>query len=138
VRPRTTFWEEASKPLTAVRILPALTLGDELRGMGGTVVFVDRTLTCRDCAETFVFTAGEQTFFASKGLVHDPARCPTCRAQARRARTNGDGPREYHAAICSGCGGQARVPFAPRPDKPVYCSACFEQVRAAASAVGSP
>jgi len=100
------------------------------------VVFVDRTLTCRDCAEPFVFTAGEQTFFASKGLVHDPARCPSCRATARRARTTADGPREYHAAICSGCGGQARVPFAPRPDKPVYCSACFEQVRAATPIVG--
>ena len=100
------------------------------------MVFVDRTLTCRDCREPFVFTAGEQTFFASKGLVNDPSRCPTCRAAARHARTMDDSPREYHAAICSSCGGQARVPFSPRPDKPVYCSACFEQVRAATSMVG--
>jgi CxxC-x17-CxxC domain-containing protein len=93
-------------------------------------VFVDRTLTCRDCDEQFVFTAGEQAFYASKGLVHDPARCATCRALARRSRVTVDGPREYHAAVCSTCGGQARVPFAPRPEKPVYCSACFEHVRA--------
>ena len=27
-------------------------------------------------------------------------------------------------------GGQAVVPFAPRNDRPVYCSACFDKVRA--------
>ncbi len=86
-------------------------------------------LTCRDCGEQFSFSAGEQAFFASKGLQNDPARCPTCRATAKRARTIG-GPREYHAAICAMCGGQAMVPFAPRTDRPVYCSSCFDKVRA--------
>jgi CxxC-x17-CxxC domain-containing protein len=92
-------------------------------------VFDDRTLTCRDCGEAFVFSAGEQSFFASKGLQNDPQRCPTCRAAAKRARTVG-GPREYHAAVCAMCGGQAVVPFAPRNDRPVYCSSCFDKVRA--------
>jgi CxxC-x17-CxxC domain-containing protein len=92
-------------------------------------VFADRNLTCRDCSEPFIFSAGEQRFFAEKGLVNEPQRCPTCRAAAKRART-GDGPREYHAAICGACGNQAMVPFAPRPDKPVYCSSCFDKVRA--------
>lgn len=99
-------------------------------------MFEDRTLTCRDCAEQFVFTAGEQSFFASKGLVHDPARCPVCRANAREARTASDGPRVYHAAVCSRCGAQARVPFAPRPEKPVFCSQCFEHVRTETAPVG--
>ncbi len=90
----------------------------------------DRTLTCRECGEHFVFSAGEQAFFASKGLQNEPQRCPTCRAAAKRARAVG-APREYHAAICSQCGGQAMLPFAPRNDKPVYCSSCFEKVRAA-------
>ena len=27
-------------------------------------------------------------------------------------------------------GGQAMVPFAPRNDRPVYCSSCFDKVRA--------
>ncbi|HXG40406.1 MAG TPA: zinc-ribbon domain containing protein [Candidatus Limnocylindrales bacterium] len=95
-------------------------------------MFQDRTLTCRDCSEEFIFSAGEQAFFASKGLQNDPARCPSCRAAAKRARTTG-GPREYHAAICSMCGGQAVVPFAPRTDRPVYCSTCFDKVRAGAA-----
>jgi CxxC-x17-CxxC domain-containing protein len=92
-------------------------------------VYEDRTLTCRDCAEEFIFSAGEQAFYASKSLVNDPQRCPPCRAAAKRARTN-EGPREFHAAICGACGGQAVVPFAPRNDRPVYCSSCFDKVRA--------
>jgi CxxC-x17-CxxC domain-containing protein len=92
-------------------------------------VFEDRSLTCRDCAEEFSFSAGEQAFYASKGLTNDPQRCPSCRAAAKRARSN-EGPREFHAAICGACGGQAVVPFAPRNDRPVYCSSCFDKVRA--------
>ncbi len=96
---------------------------------GSERVYQDRLITCRDCAEEFTFSSGEQAFFASKGLVNDPQRCPSCRAAAKRARTVG-GPREFHAAVCGACGGQAIVPFAPRNDRPVYCSSCFDKVRA--------
>lgn len=92
-------------------------------------MYQDRSLTCRDCGEEFIFSAGEQAFFATKGLTNDPQRCPACRAIAKRARAN-EGPREFHAAICGACGGQAIVPFAPRNDRPVYCSTCFDKVRA--------
>ncbi|HET7693962.1 MAG TPA: zinc-ribbon domain containing protein [Gemmatimonadota bacterium] len=92
-------------------------------------MFADRSLTCRDCGDEFLFSSGEQAFFASKGLQNDPQRCPTCRAAAKRAR-NVEGPREYHAALCAACGNQAMVPFAPRNDRPVYCSGCFDKVRA--------
>lgn len=91
-------------------------------------MYEDRTLACRDCGEAFIFSAGEQRFFAEKGLVNTPQRCANCRVVAKRARTGG--PREYHAALCNACGGQAMVPFAPRTDRPVYCSSCFDKVRA--------
>ena len=91
-------------------------------------MFNDRQLQCRDCNEDFLFSAGEQRFFAEKGLTHEPQRCGTCRAAARQARE--PGVREYHAAVCGACGDQAKVPFAPRPDRPVYCSTCFDKVRA--------
>jgi len=100
-------------------------------------VYEDRVLTCRDCSEEFIFSGGEQAFFASKGLQHDPQRCPSCRAAAKRARLGG-GPREYHTAICGECGGQATVPFAPRNDRPVYCSSCFDKVRAGVVAQKEP
>ena len=93
-------------------------------------VYDDRTLTCRDCGDSFIFSGGEQRFFAEKGLQNIPQRCPSCRANAKRVRMGG--PREYHAAVCNACGNQAMVPFAPRTDRPVYCSTCFDKVRAGA------
>ena len=47
------------------------------------MAFTDRKLQCRDCPDEFVFTAGEQEFYASKGLEHDPVRCPNCRQQRK-------------------------------------------------------
>ena len=38
--------------------------------------YVDKTLTCSDCGMEFAFDAGEQEFFASKGFVNEPGRCP--------------------------------------------------------------
>ncbi len=37
-------------------------------------------------------------------------------------------PRQMYTATCSSCGGEARVPFQPRGDKPVYCSNCYQQI----------
>lgn len=33
---------------------------------------------------------------------------------------------EMHHAVCSECGKDCEVPFRPTGDKPVYCSACFD------------
>ena len=111
--------------------------------------FADRTLTCRDCGQQFVFTAGEQEFYQSRGLVNDPGRCPDCRQARKQTRGGGGGGyaystatgqggggggydrprREMFPATCSQCGKETQVPFQPRGDKPVYCSECFESVR---------
>ena len=42
----------------------------------------DRSLTCADCGDAFVFDAGEQKFFRERGFT-DPKRCPNCRKSAR-------------------------------------------------------
>ncbi|HLE49664.1 MAG TPA: zinc-ribbon domain containing protein [Patescibacteria group bacterium] len=39
----------------------------------------DLTLICQNCTNEFVFSAGEQAFYASKGL-ETPKYCPICRA----------------------------------------------------------
>ncbi len=41
----------------------------------------DMELVCRDCGEKFIFTAGEQEFYADKGFLHEPTRCPRCRSR---------------------------------------------------------
>jgi CxxC-x17-CxxC domain-containing protein len=99
------------------------------------VAFVDKPLVCRDCGRSFVFTAGEQEFYQLKGLANEPTRCPECRSarKTRSGRAAGDeaGRREMHPAICAECGAATLVPFLPHADKPVYCQACYERVRAA-------
>ena len=36
----------------------------------------------------------------------------------------------YYTATCAACGGEARVPFEPKSDRPVYCSDCFARMKA--------
>jgi hypothetical protein len=44
----------------------------------------NKSLQCSDCGTTFIFTAGEQEFFASKGFTNEPKRCPQCRQAKKR------------------------------------------------------
>jgi CxxC-x17-CxxC domain-containing protein len=90
-------------------------------------MFEDRTLVCRDCGQEFIFTAGEQEFFAEKGFQNEPTRCKECRDSRRSQASEGRGRREMYDAICAECGKETKVPFKPRLDKPVYCSECFAQ-----------
>jgi CxxC-x17-CxxC domain-containing protein len=109
------------------------------------VSYADKSLACRDCGQAFVFTVGEQEFFASRGFTNEPSRCPECRADRKASRGTGGGyssgyssggssggygrEREMFSATCADCGNEARVPFQPRGDKPVYCSDCFSKQR---------
>ena len=95
-------------------------------------MYQDKTLICKDCGKEFVFTAGEQEFYAEKGFENEPQRCSECR-QARKNGTAAGAPRpqrEMFTAVCASCGKEARVPFKPRDDRPVYCSECFAKMRA--------
>lgn len=85
-------------------------------------MFEDKTLQCKECGEDFVFTAGEQEFYAEKGFENEPQRCKSCR-DARKQQSRGQ--REMFTATCASCGAEAKVPFQPREDRPVYCSECF-------------
>ena len=119
---------------------------------------MDKTLTCRDCGNTFTFTEGEQQFYASRGYS-EPQRCPDCRAAKKASRGNdsyssggyggggssyGSGggysgggggggyreraPRQMTEVTCSNCGKLTEVPFVPSGDRPVYCSDCYAQM----------
>jgi CxxC-x17-CxxC domain-containing protein len=41
-----------------------------------------------------------------------------------RAETRSGG--EHYSAICSACGGPARLTFKPSPDRPVFCRTCYQ------------
>ena len=102
-------------------------------------MYTDEHLTCTDCGTEFLFSAGEQEFFATKGFANKPNRCPQCRAARKAQRGNAGGgggsrsygARETYSVTCSECGQAAEVPFQPRGDKPVYCRDCYSRQRSA-------
>ncbi|MDD3048415.1 MAG: zinc-ribbon domain-containing protein [Bacilli bacterium] len=49
----------------------------------------DKTMTCVDCGETFVFTVSEQEFYKEKGFANEPKRCKTCRDKKKAERNSG-------------------------------------------------
>ena len=51
-------------------------------------MYQDKTLVCKDCGKEFVFTAGEQAFYAEKGFTNEPQRCKPCR-DARKNQVKG-------------------------------------------------
>ena len=85
-------------------------------------MYEDKTLVGKDCGKEFVFTAGEQEFYAEKGFVNEPQRCKDCRIARKNAAK---APRENHEATCAECGKSCVVPFKPTDGRPVYCSDCF-------------
>lgn len=89
-------------------------------------MFEDKTLVCKDCGNEFVFTAGEQEFYAEKGFENEPQRCKACRDARKQSRKGGQ--REYFTAICAACGNEAKLPFKPREDRPAYCSECYSKL----------
>ncbi|WP_196601510.1 zinc-ribbon domain containing protein [Pectinatus frisingensis] len=88
--------------------------------------YQDKTLTCKDCGKEFIFTAGEQEFYAEKGFQNEPSRCHECRdAKRQHSRDGRSSSRKMYEAVCAKCGVTTQVPFEPKPDRPVYCRDCF-------------
>ena len=108
----------------------------------------DQSIKCVDCGEYFLFTAGEQAFYASKGLTNAPTRCKQCRELRKQQRPDAahgprgaggparGGVREMHSAVCADCGAETQVPFVPVASRPVYCKNCYESHRPGAAAGG--
>ena len=84
-------------------------------------MYQDEKLICEDCGAEFIFTAGEQEFYAEKGLVNKPKRCPDCRKKRRQNNRN-----KMYDVVCSKCGANTKVPFKPVMGKEVYCRDCYK------------
>ena len=103
--------------------------------------FLDRILKCSDCANEFIFTAGEQLFFFDRQFKNDPKRCKLCKAKrAGFGRTAEGAPvlaelplsRTETRTKCSSCNVETTVPFKPTQGRPVFCRSCFQTKRAPA------
>ncbi len=93
----------------------------------------DKVVKCMDCGAEFVFTAGEQLFFADKGFKNEPKRCKPCKAKRNQRLSGQSYQRAETTTVCSQCGKETTVPFKPTQGRPVYCRECFQQRRAAIS-----
>src|SRR5258708_16856596 len=85
-------------------------------------------LRCVDGSTVFVWTAGEQQFFADKNVKNVPKRCKACKVK-RAARPAGAGmarERVETVTTCSACGKETTVPFKPTQGRPVFCKECFQ------------
>jgi CxxC-x17-CxxC domain-containing protein len=87
--------------------------------------YQDRSLTCVDCGAKFIWTAGEQVFFADKQFKNEPKRCKECKVN----RSSGPMARERVETTtnCFACGKETTVPFRPTQGRPVFCKECFQQ-----------
>ena len=92
-------------------------------------MYEDKTLACRECGTSFIFSASEQEFYAEKGFTNEPARCPGCRAAKKAERNVGRQDRQMFDVTCASCGNQTQVPFKPTGTKPVLCRDCFQSQR---------
>lgn len=106
--------------------------------------YQDKALTCIDCGAEFVWSAGEQEFFAQKGFDKPPTRCPEDRKKRRMekegrgggggsTRPASAGPRTMYPITCANCGKQGEVPFQPKSAN-VLCADCFRSRNTAPAA----
>ena len=108
----------------------------------------DKGITCVDCGEEFLFTAGEQAFYRERGLTNEPTRCKACREKRKASRPGGGGgggggggyggghgggggrsDKPMFPATCSQCGRDTQVPFQPTSGRPVLCRDCFQAAK---------
>ena len=82
----------------------------------------DKIITCVDCSENFVFSAGEQVFFVEKRFKHEPKHCRKCRATRNNLLAA-----VQTRVICARCGELTSIPFRPRTGRPVLCRPCFQR-----------
>ena len=90
--------------------------------------FADKTLICSDCNNEFIFTGGEQAFYAERGFENEPKRCKSCRDRKKTSRSGGGGrERSMVSVVCDSCGATTQVPFTPVNGRPVFCRDCYSR-----------
>lgn len=101
-----------------------------------TAAYEDKTIRCVGCSEVFLWSAGEQLFYAQKDLLNPPKRCKPCKlAKTRRiadiaiAHATGKKHRVDVRALCANCHKSTTVPFFPSQERPVYCRDCYLTIK---------
>ena len=108
----------------------------------------DKTLTCADCGQEFVFTSSEQQFYADRGFT-EPRRCASCRAARKAARGDSGGGGSYSSdrsggysggsggGYSGGSGGGGGYERAPREMFSATCTNCGREAQVPFRPTGS-
>lgn len=75
-------------------------------------------IICKICGKKFIFSKGEQEFFAKKGLKNIPKSCPGCREMRRQ------GEDILLEAKCDACG-KAGAFRKKIEAKRILCAECY-------------
>jgi len=75
-------------------------------------MFEDKTLVCKECGKEFVFTAGEQEFYAERGFQNEPQRCKACRDARKNATPESTTPLPVLPAAARHASRSSRSPIA--------------------------
>lgn len=84
--------------------------------------FQDKNLTCKNCGKEFVWSAGEQKFYADNNLQNPPGKCKDCRKLMRDKKQN----TAKFTITCKECGKVGEVPFEPQDPKDILCATCWD------------
>lgn len=86
--------------------------------------FEDKEIICRKCGSSFIWTAGEQEFFAEKGLTNVPSNCPICRKKKDVHHSFS----KLYDITCYKCGKKGKSPFPPEMPGDVLCQECYVDI----------
>jgi protein-arginine kinase activator protein McsA len=87
-------------------------------------------LICKICGKEFIFSKGEQEFFAEKGLKNIPKSCPEC----REIRRQGEEP--MLEVKCDKCG-KTGVFRKKIEAKRILCADCYAKEKSAENPAGN-
>lgn len=87
-------------------------------------MYEDKTLVCKECGKEFVFTAGEQEFYAERGFQNEPS---AARPAVTLARTPPVAPVSTSPLPAQPAAARRRFPSNPRPTVP--CIAAIASLR---------
>ena len=73
-------------------------IGETVGSWGRPMEYRDKVLKCVECGAEFVFTAGEQAFFADKGFKNEPKRCKPCKSKRGQNASGREGGGSYQRA----------------------------------------
>jgi CxxC-x17-CxxC domain-containing protein len=100
------------------------------------MIFKEKLLHCYNCNKNFTFSVEEQELRSSRGYPNDPVNCPVCRrarksniSKHEKSDDDSSSNRQMFSVVCTQCRKALRVPFQPRPGKPIYCIDCLRQIR---------